>query len=75
MIWPWFERFPSMKINTEQKYELDGKRFKQLLKWRDLVAQDGEVKKTALDVQLHAEFQKSKTVGNPQYDLAFKGKL
>ncbi|KAH8257167.1 hypothetical protein KR038_005094, partial [Drosophila bunnanda] len=75
MIWPWFERFPSMKINTEQKYELDAKRFAKLLKWRDLVAQDEAVKKTALDVQLHAEFQKSKTLGKPQYDIAFKGHL
>ncbi|XP_043650089.1 pyrimidodiazepine synthase isoform X1 [Drosophila teissieri] len=75
MIWPWFERFPSMKINTEQKYELDAKRFEKLLKWRDLMAQDEVVQKTALDVQLHAEFQKSKTLGNPQYDIAFKGKL
>ncbi|KAH8360460.1 hypothetical protein KR200_005578, partial [Drosophila serrata] len=75
MIWPWFERFPSMKINTEQKYELDAKRFAKLLKWRDLVAQDETVRKTALDVQLHAEFQKSKTLGKPQYDIAFKGHL
>ncbi|XP_052845912.1 pyrimidodiazepine synthase-like [Drosophila gunungcola] len=75
MIWPWFERFPSMKLNTKQRYELDAKRFEKLLKWRDLVAQDEAVQKTALDVQLHAEFQKSKTVGNPQYDIAFKGKL
>ncbi|EDV50669.2 pyrimidodiazepine synthase isoform X1 [Drosophila erecta] len=74
MIWPWFERFPSMKINTEQKYELDVKRFEKLLKWRDLMAQDEAVQKTALDVQLHAEFQKSKTIGSPQYDIAFKGK-
>ncbi|KMY98400.1 pyrimidodiazepine synthase isoform X2 [Drosophila simulans] len=73
MIWPWFERFPSMKINTEQKYELDAKRFEKLLKWRDLMTQDEVVQKTALDVQLHAEFQKSKTLGNPQYDIAFKG--
>ncbi|KAH8286483.1 hypothetical protein KR054_009853, partial [Drosophila jambulina] len=75
MIWPWFERFPSMKINTEQKYELDANRFAKLLKWRDLVAQDEAVRKTALDVQLHAEFQKSKTLGKPQYDIAFKGHL
>ncbi|KAH8240165.1 hypothetical protein KR032_011725, partial [Drosophila birchii] len=75
MIWPWFERFPSMKINTEQKYELDAKRFAKLLTWRDLVAQDEAVKKTGLDVQLHAEFQKSKTLGKPQYDIAFKGHL
>ncbi|KAH8326837.1 hypothetical protein KR067_006795 [Drosophila pandora] len=70
MIWPWFERFPSMKINSQ--YELDEKQFGKLLKWRDLVAQDEAVKKTALDVQLHAEFQKSKTLGKPQYDIAFK---
>lgn len=31
MIWPWFERFPSMKINTEQKYELDTQRFEKLV--------------------------------------------
>lgn len=43
------------------------------LKWRDLMTQDEVVQKTALDVQLHAEFQKSKTLGNPQYDIAFKG--
>ncbi|KAH8379130.1 hypothetical protein KR009_003203, partial [Drosophila setifemur] len=70
MIWPWFERFPSMKLNSQ--YELDPKRFEKLLKWRDLVAQDAAVQKTALDVQLHAEFQKSKTLGKPQYDVAFK---
>ncbi|KAH8269990.1 hypothetical protein KR018_001707, partial [Drosophila ironensis] len=70
MIWPWFERFPSMKLTRQ--YELDEKRFGKLLKWRNLVAQDEAVKKTALDVQLHAEFQKSKTVGKPQYDIAFK---
>ncbi|XP_017042580.1 pyrimidodiazepine synthase isoform X1 [Drosophila ficusphila] len=75
MLWPWFERFPSMKLNTEQKYELDANRFANLLKWRELVAQNYAVQTTALDVQLHAEFQKSKTFGNPQYDIAFKAKI
>lgn len=31
MIWPWFERFPSLKYNTEQHYELDAKRYEQLV--------------------------------------------
>lgn len=31
MIWPWFERFPGLKYNTEQHYELDAKRFEQLV--------------------------------------------
>ncbi|XP_002135069.3 pyrimidodiazepine synthase isoform X2 [Drosophila pseudoobscura] len=71
MIWPWFERFPSLKLTTEHKYELDAKRFGLLLKWRDLVAQDEAVRKTALDAQLHADFQGSKRLGKPQYDIAF----
>lgn len=42
------------------------------LKWRQLVAQDAAVKATALDEQLHAKFQHSKTLGKPQYDIAFQ---
>ncbi|XP_068143251.1 pyrimidodiazepine synthase [Drosophila tropicalis] len=71
MIWPWFERIPSLKYTTEQKYELDAKRFGQLLKWRNLVAQDDAVKKSAQDPQVHAKFQLSKLEGRPNYDIAF----
>lgn len=42
------------------------------LKWRQLVAQDATVKAIALDEQLHAKFQHSKTLGKPQYDIAFQ---
>ncbi|XP_034105045.1 pyrimidodiazepine synthase isoform X1 [Drosophila albomicans] len=72
MIWPWFERFPSLKYNTEQGYELDAKRFQNLLKWRELLAQDETVKATATDVQLHVKFQQSKLQGKPNYDIAFQ---
>ncbi|XP_034137076.1 pyrimidodiazepine synthase isoform X2 [Drosophila guanche] len=72
MIWPWFERFPSLKLTTEQKYELKPERFGLLLKWRELVSQNEAVGKTALDAQLHADFQSSKRLGKPQYDIAFR---
>lgn len=42
------------------------------LKWRQLLAQDAAVKATALDEQLYAKFQHSKTLGKPQYDIAFQ---
>ncbi|KAH8406890.1 hypothetical protein KR222_010378, partial [Zaprionus bogoriensis] len=73
MLWPWFERFPSLKYTTAKRYELDAKRYAQLLQWRQLMAQDDAVRATALDEQLHAKFQQSKTLGKPQYDIAFQG--
>lgn len=31
MIWPWFERIPSLKYTTEQHYELNAQRYEQLV--------------------------------------------
>ncbi|XP_030570779.1 pyrimidodiazepine synthase isoform X2 [Drosophila novamexicana] len=72
MIWPWFERIPSLKYTTEQHYELNAQRYEQLLKWCQLLAQDAIVKLSALDAQLHAKFQQSKRLGKPQYDVGFE---
>ncbi|KRF99072.1 uncharacterized protein Dwil_GK20540, isoform B [Drosophila willistoni] len=72
MIWPWFERFPALKYTLPEKYELDSKRFKNLLKWRDLVAQDESVKKTELDAQIHAKFMRTRHANEPNYDVAFE---
>jgi len=72
MLWPWFERFPVLKHVLAEKYELDKKRFGNLLKWRDLVAQDEAVKQIALDPSVHAKFILSRREGKPNYDVAFE---
>lgn len=72
MIWPWFERFPALKITLASKYELDQKRYANLLKWRDLVAQDEAVKQVALDSRVHAKFMFTRHEGKPNFDVAFE---
>ncbi|KAH8379601.1 hypothetical protein KR009_005977, partial [Drosophila setifemur] len=71
MIWPWFERFPALQYTLESKYHLDKTRFKNLLQWRDLVAQDEAVKATGLDPRIHAKFMRTRHEGKANYDVAF----
>ncbi|KAL7734098.1 hypothetical protein ACLKA6_011780 [Drosophila palustris] len=72
MLWPWFERFPALKHVLAEKYELDKERFANLLKWRDLVAQDEAVQQVALDSGVHAKFMFTRQEGKPNYDVAFE---
>ncbi|KAH8302975.1 hypothetical protein KR044_012805, partial [Drosophila immigrans] len=72
MLWPWFERFPALKITLAEKYELDKQRYAKLLQWRDLVAQDEAVKAVALDSRVHAKFMFTRHEGKPNYDVAFE---
>ncbi|XP_062133916.1 pyrimidodiazepine synthase isoform X2 [Drosophila sulfurigaster albostrigata] len=72
MLWPWFERFPALKITLADKYELDKTRYAKLLQWRDLVAQDEAVKAVALDPRVHAKFMFARHEGKPNYDVAFE---
>ncbi|ALC43100.1 CG6673 [Drosophila busckii] len=72
MIWPWFERFPALKLLLTDKYELDNQRFGKLLQWRELMLQDEAVKQVALDSQVHAKFMQTRLEGKPNYDVAFE---
>ncbi|XP_017074184.1 pyrimidodiazepine synthase isoform X2 [Drosophila eugracilis] len=72
MIWPWFERFPALKYSLDEPYELDKTRYQNLLKWRDLAAQDEAVKATALDARIHAKFMRTRHEAKPNYDVAFE---
>ncbi|XP_017134995.1 pyrimidodiazepine synthase isoform X1 [Drosophila miranda] len=72
MIWPWFERFPALKYTLAEPYELDSKRYPNLLNWRLLVSQDEAVKATALDAKVHAKFMRTRHEGKTNYDLAFE---
>ncbi|EDV96329.1 pyrimidodiazepine synthase [Drosophila grimshawi] len=72
MIWPWFERFPALKLVLPEKYELDKDRYAKLLEWIELVAQDEAIKQTALASEMHAKFIATRQEGTPNYDVAFE---
>jgi len=67
-----FERFPALKYSLNEPYELDKTRYQNLLKWRDLAAQDEAVKATALDARIHAKFMRTRHEAKPNYDIAFE---
>ncbi|XP_030385324.1 pyrimidodiazepine synthase [Scaptodrosophila lebanonensis] len=72
MIWPWFERLGALKHLLPDKYDLNQTRYPNLVKWRDLVAQDEAVKQYALDGEVHANFMRLQREGKPNFDLAFE---
>ncbi|KAL9901761.1 pyrimidodiazepine synthase-like [Glossina fuscipes] len=69
MIWPWCERSEMLKYLLGNKYEMDKKRFNNLLKWRDLMIEDEAVKCFYLDGETHAKFMKTRREGNPNYNM------
>ncbi|XP_017042579.1 pyrimidodiazepine synthase isoform X2 [Drosophila ficusphila] len=71
MIWPWCERFPSLKFTTGNNFELNPKRFASLLKWRDLMLQNKAVKKLYLDGKTHGDFLASRNALAPDNNMLF----
>ncbi|XP_043650088.1 pyrimidodiazepine synthase [Drosophila teissieri] len=71
MMWPWCERFASLKFTFDDKYELSPERFPTLIKWRDLMLQDHAVKCFYLDGQTHAKYINSRRSGNADYNMLY----
>ncbi|XP_039486401.1 pyrimidodiazepine synthase [Drosophila santomea] len=71
MMWPWCERFASLKFTFDEKYELSPERFPTLIKWRDLMLQDNAVKCFYLDGQTHAKYIDSRRSGNADYNMLY----
>ena len=68
MIWPWFERFESLKSLTNN--QLDKARFPKLVKWRTKMLGLKAVKDTLADPEQMVEFYKvSLTNQEPDYDI------
>ena len=68
MIWPWFERFRSLK--TISNYEVDKKRFPKLQGWYIKMILLPEVKETHTIKEYMVEFYKvSLTNQEPDYDF------
>ncbi|EDX09723.1 pyrimidodiazepine synthase isoform X1 [Drosophila simulans] len=71
MMWPWCERFDSLKYTFEQKFELSPKRFPTLIKWRDFMIQDRAVMCFYLDGQSHAKYINSRRSGQADYNMLY----
>lgn len=69
MIWPWCERAEMLKFLLGDKYEMDQERFKNLIKWREVMIEDAAVKGSYLDGETHAKFIKTRRTTTPDYDM------
>ena len=68
MIWPWFERFSSLKSLTNNT--LDKARFPKLTKWTAKMLTVKAVKETLANPEQMVEFYKtSLTNQEPDYDI------
>lgn len=68
MIWPWFERFESLKPLAANK--LEESRFPKLIEWQKRMREVPAVKATLSDPEQMVEFYKvSLTNKEPNYDI------
>ncbi len=68
MIWPWFERFESLKPLAANS--LEESRFPKLLEWQKRMREVPAVKETLSDPEQMVEFYKvSLTNKEPNYDI------
>ena len=68
MIWPWFERFESLKQLAANS--LEESRFPKLLEWQKRMREVPAVKETLSDPEQMVEFYKvSLTNKEPNYDI------
>jgi hypothetical protein len=71
MIWPWFERFNSLKSLTN--YEIDSKRFPKISDWVERMFLIPAVKQSETNPDYMIEFYKaSLTNQEPNYDIGLE---
>lgn len=69
MIWPWCERADMLGFLIGDRYELDDKRFPNLVKWRALMKNDNAVKQSFVTGENHAKYMITRREGMPDYDM------
>lgn len=68
MIWPWFERFESLKSLTNN--EMDKERFFKMLRWITRMKNQSAVKATKVKKEYMIEYYKASLVNQePDYDI------
>jgi len=67
MIWPWFERFESLKSLTN--YQIDKERFPKLTKWINRMLKLPAVKETKTPEDQMVEFYKTSLTNEPDFDV------
>lgn len=75
MIWPWFERFPTLKVLFPNLYDYEnGKQeHPRLESWRKAMKEDPAVKEYYLSTEVHIKFVQSYMEGSPNYDILEEG--
>lgn len=72
MIWPWFERFSSLKSLTNN--EIGSDKFPRLTQWIKRMLDQPAVKETATNEESMVEYYKTLLSGKePNYDLGLPG--
>jgi hypothetical protein len=71
MIWPWFERFNSLKSLTN--YEIDSKRFPKICDWIERMLLIPAVKQSEINQDNMIQFYKeSLSNQEPNYDIGLE---
>ena len=67
-VWPWFERFPAIKMITGYDV-IPVDRYPKLIAWVDRMMRLEAVKQTFEPPELHMQFLMGLMQGEPQYDI------